>query len=281
MNWGTIISIAASITTVLTFGGNLYQYFAIKEKNEQIDKYKAIGISNAGTFSKGELMKEIVVSLENATETDAKDVYVVTDFSAYGGFSHHDLYNRYKQALITLATRAKKKGFSVRAVFYDKDMAKRAAESQFTTQMWTQLIKDPDFEARLKKWLSLSDVRSALLEGVYSTRSELDEVAKNPIAQLNWDQFVQSLVAYNEAQFKELRDKGIIVRRYPHPIPMHLWMWSEGSAIFSVANFSDVADEMGFNVHSSDVASVLRSMFNELFQHEHGDRSSEVALSDG
>lgn len=95
------------------------------------------------------------------------------------------------------------------------------------------------------------------------TSEEYQKIVSGGLATLSRTKFIDIMLKYNEFVIQELKNLGATVRRYPKPVPVHLWYSKSGSSTSGIMTISDARamyHEPGFRF-SGSIGSILDDLF--------------------
>jgi len=157
-------------------------------------------------------------------EKARKEIIILCDFPAYGSFSAHHDFVRYRQAI----ERKIDEGIPVKITCLDAVSRVKLIHEQFSReeQMWEAWKVDPQNKDRLQTFvLSHTDKISP------------ESLSPEQFATLVEDEDIQTLTTY----------KGADVVLTEHYIPFYFWIVDGNRAVFAIPTFSSEAMEHGFS----------------------------------
>lgn len=175
-------------------------------------------------------MDEIIDVLRAATT----DVYVMTDFIAYGYYANPEAFDRYKEQI----KQARLKDANVKILVYAQDHLERELRIQFRKEDYENEKQKQRYKHFILRFPRLRDQMSS------------------------YESFIQFHLQKADEEARFFYDTGAEIHVLEEPLPIFFWAADEEEAVFSVQETGGV--ERGLSFRTTDRAVVGR--FVDLFK---------------
>jgi hypothetical protein len=187
-------------------------------------------------------LKKITEVIESAKS----EIVIFCDYPAYGCFSDHENWHRYKSALVDKPDR----GVQISLTCPDKAHRSQSSHEQFASA-----------QGSWESWKA-EEKNKAKLRFLFGSKRDLTRITP--------EEFLQSLEREDTLMLEELEDK-IEVKQLEAFTPLHFWVADGRSAVFAIASYSDNVSN-GF--YTTDLK--LIGAFYDIKARYHRDASEKV-----
>jgi hypothetical protein len=242
---GAVATMVALVGTVIALGMSIYQ---LKQSHKTEERIKQISDSVSTKYIG--VFPENMNSINDLIASTHKDLWIIADVPAYGGFSTPSQYQQYIQGIKELAIRSGQPQ-GVRILTWDSKTRRESFNHLFGDRTIEQLREFDIYKKYFQYWKKKAQPKTL-------------------------DDFYNVVESENYEFQRRVSEMGTDINETSTRLPVFLWLSDDKEAIFSFYYYGGNGREVSFRTTDPKLIQVLRELAVDLFRESH-----KYAATDG